>query len=226
MRINKEIEQRTPEWLKRREGKFTGSTVNDVIGKRGQKLKGYYKLIAGRIAVKSVEDDLGETPQARGTRLEPEAIDCAIKILNLDPSLVFKGGMFEYNDYDVLSPDAFHDTIAPEFGIEAKCLETAAHIQAILDYERYGRIPEEYEDQVADYFECTSIKVVYFVLHDPRLVSGLSHLRTYIITIRREDFAEQIERVRKNKETAMGYLMDDVRMLKQINDKYGVSING
>jgi len=148
------------EWLNFRLGKISGSRLKDILVKRGTgKKKGYYELIAERIAVPA--DD--ENPMDRGTRLEEEAL---ARFEQETKKKVDKNLIVWQSDEDkniILSPDG---VISEYEAVEVKCLNSASHIEAWLTQE----IPSEYQDQALQYFVVNpSLEKLYFTFYDPRI---------------------------------------------------------
>lgn len=153
--------QNKEDWLNARKGKITGSRLKDLIVKRGNgKKKGYYELIAERIAIEPTE----ENPLERGNRLESEAITRFTKETGkeVDTSLVL--WTKDENENIAVSPDGF---IGENEAVEVKCLSSASHIEAYLTQE----IPTEYQDQVIQYFIVNeNLTTLYSVFYDPRIL--------------------------------------------------------
>lgn len=153
--------QNKEDWLNARKGKITGSRLKDLIVKRGNgKKKGYYELIAERIAIEPTE----ENPLERGNRLESEAITrfCKETGKEVDTSLVM--WTLDENENIAISPDGF---IGENEAVEVKCLSSASHIEAYLTQE----IPTEYQDQVIQYFIVNeNLTTLYSVFYDPRIL--------------------------------------------------------
>lgn len=149
------------DWLAARRGKITGTRVKDLIVKRGTgKKKGYYELIAERLAI---EPDAEETPMDRGTRLETEAIEKFVETTGkeVDTSLVI--WTRDDNESIAISPDGF---IGTDTAVEVKCLSSASHIEAWLTQE----IPSEYEDQMIHYFVVSdTLQTLFVCFYDPRI---------------------------------------------------------
>ena len=148
-------------WFAGRRGKITGTRLKDIIVKRGTgHKKGYYELIAERLATEPEGD---ETAMDRGVRLEEEAIQKFVEITGkeLDTSLVIWSR--DDNESIAISPDAF---IGNKIAVEAKCLSSASHIEAWLTQE----IPTEYQDQAIQYFVVNDeLETLYFCFYDPRI---------------------------------------------------------
>ena len=183
------------DWLLARRGKITGTRVKDLIVKRGTgKKKGYYELIAERIAV--VPD--GQNPMDRGVELEPQAIEKFIKETGkkVDTSLVI--WTRDDNESIAISPDGF---IGKTEAIEVKCLSSASHIEAWLTQE----VPDEYKDQTIQYF-CVNdkLKTLYVAFYDPRIPSK----DFFYLTINRKDVEEKVKE----------YLEYEINVLKEIEE--------
>lgn len=172
--------QSKEEWLLARKGKITGSRLKDIITKRGSgKKKGYYELIAERIAVPPTD----ENPLERGNRLEVEAVN-RFKLeteKEVDTSLVL--WMREDDESIAISPDGF---IGETEAVEVKCLSSASHIEAYLTNE----IPSEYQDQVVQYFIVNDkLEKLYSVFYDPRIPCK----DYFVIETTREQLGTKIE---------------------------------
>ena len=178
------------EWFEARKGRISGSSLKDIIVKRGTaEKKGYYQLIADRLTV----DEDAENPMERGNRLEPVALDLFIEEMKGEgiPAEEWVTDLViwerEENQYISLSPDGYHQDL--ELAIEVKCLNSADHIKAYLTQE----VPKEYEDQVTQYFVVNDkLQRLYFVMHDPRFTVA----SYFVLTIKRdkkkvEDYLKQ-----------------------------------
>ncbi len=175
------------EWLEARRGKITGSKLKDIIVKRGtEKKKGTYELIAEKIGVPADE----ENPMDRGNRLECEALSRFEKETGkkLDTSLV----LWQREDEPdiALSPDGMvvddEGNFSGEEAVESKCLNSASFLEAYITQ----KIPKEYDFQKLQYFiTCDTLKKLHFAFYDPRI----SSVDFFIITINREDVADEIE---------------------------------
>lgn len=167
-------------WLAARRGKITGSRLKDIVVKRGTgKKKGFYELIAEKVAYQSS----GQNPMDRGVELEPEAIKKFEELTEkkVDTSLVIWSR--EDNENIAISPDGF---IGATEAVEAKCLNSASHLEAYLTKE----IPDEYQFQKLQYFIVNEeLEKLYFAFYDPRIPCK----EFFIIETKREDIKEEIE---------------------------------
>lgn len=173
--------QSKEEWLVDRKGKIGGSTLSDIVVKRGTGEKiGFYQIIADRIA----QDADDENAMERGTRLEEEAIDRVSSILGKDIDTSLISWAREDNPKITVSPDGF---INETEAVEIKCLSTAKHIEAIVT----NKIPSEYEFQKLQYFIVNdNLKTLYFALYDPRMPE--KH-QLKIFEVKREDIEDDIK---------------------------------
>lgn len=153
------------DWLDARRGKITGTRLKDLIVKRGTgKKKGYYELIAERIAIPASEEPAID----RGKRLEEEAIEHFAEIAGkkVNNDLV----MWHRDDEEriAVSPDGYTDDLKE--AVEVKCLSSASHVEAWLTQE----IPSEYESQVLQYFIVNDeLERLFFVFYDPRCTKDI-----------------------------------------------------
>lgn len=168
------------EWLVARRCKITGSRLKDIIVKRGTEPKiGFYKLIAERLANAPDTEDA----MARGTRLEPEAMERFVKETKkkVDTSLVIWAR--EDDESIAISPDGF---VGDTEAVEAKCLSSADHIKAWLTQ----KIPDDYEYQKLQYFIVNDkLQKLYFVFYDPRIPCK----DYFVIEVKREDVEMEIQ---------------------------------
>lgn len=178
------IKQNTEEWFEARRGKITGSTLKDIVVKRGTGKKiGFYRLIADRIAI----DADGEDVMARGHRLEDEAIALFEEWYKVKTRKV---GMWISDDNDniAISPDA--EVVGKPWAVEVKCLNSASHIQAVIE----EKLPGDYVEQIMQYFIVNEkLKKVFVVFYDPRITAK----PLYVIEVQREDYIDDIAKLKE-----------------------------
>jgi hypothetical protein len=161
---------------------------------------GFWQLLAGKVAVQKD----GEDPKERGERLEP----IALARLATELSLVVNAepGMWlsDENDDIAITPDGAEDAEVITWAAEAKSLDSALHLKFVIKdrrakqtdgYRAIDSIPNEYSscfrEQCIQYFVvCETLQTLYFVLLDDRI--ALDGLDFHVITIKREDVAEEI----------------------------------
>jgi len=189
------------DWKQARMGKITGSTLKDLIVKRGTgKKKGFYQIIADRIAIP--RDD--ENRMDRGHRLEDEAIERFAKETGKKVNTDLVIWTRDDNDNIAISPDGYiipnddredcehasKDKKCAKCGyvteaVEVKCLNSASHVEAIIT----GEYPKEYHEQILQYFVVNDdLETLYFVMYDPTVP------KDYLcFTIHRADVAEEVQ---------------------------------
>jgi hypothetical protein len=182
MKVTKYEDQEA--WFEARRGRISGSSVKDLIVKRGTEMKkGYYQLIADRITIGEDKENK-EDAMRRGTRLEPEAIALFVEEMVGEgiPAEDWVQDLViwerEDNKYISLSPDGYHKDL--EQAIEVKCLNSADHIKAYIDQE----VPKDYQDQAIQYFVVNEdLQVLHFVMYDPRLTVATF----FVLTVKRDE---------------------------------------
>ena len=150
-------------WLAARRGKITGTRLKDLIVKRSTEKKiGYYELIAERLAIPA--DDEGAMD--RGIRLEKDAIveyEKRTEMKLISDLVIWER---DENASIAISPDAYSEDF--KHAVEAKCLNSANHIKALLTNE----MPKEYYEQALQYFIVNDeLEVLHFVMYDPRILA-------------------------------------------------------
>lgn len=184
------------EWLDGRMGKVTGTRLKDLVSKRGGKKKGFYEIIAEKIAIPAN----GENVMDRGHRLETDAIarfeQETGKTINTDLVIWSR----EDNEDIAISPDGYIDGEKIIEACEVKCLNSASHIEAYLTKE----VPDEYEYQTIQYFIVNNdLQILYFIFYDPRMPKDF-----FYFTIERRKILDQINM----------YLELEIQTLKEISE--------
>jgi predicted phage-related endonuclease len=186
-------------WLDARVGRITGTRAKDTINKRGGAPKaGFYQLIAERVALPAN----GENAMDRGHRLEDEAVQRFTKEtkkkVNTDLAIWFR----DDNEDIAVSPDG---RIGQTEAVEVKCLNSAAHIEAILTKE----IPSEYEYQALQYFVVNDkLKKLYVVFYDPRMPRDF-----FYITLHRKDVQEKVTALLEAEREALRQIAEIEKLL-------------
>lgn len=201
--MNIEQYETREEWMDGRRGRVTGSTLKDLVVKRGTEKKvGFYRLIAERIAAARSDED---SPMDRGTRLE----EAAIARLTEDTGISFDTSLVIWSREDnrniAISPDGFAkgtDGVV-RVAAEVKCLSPELHIKAWLTQ----KVPSEYWEQVLQYFAVNdALELLYFVLYDPSIPAKeffyievtraeVQDEVTYVLDYQRQELAEIDEAV-------------------------------
>ncbi len=178
------------EWLAARRGKITGTRLKDIVSLRGNTRKmGFWELIAERLGLPADE----ENAMDRGTRLEDEAMAEFVKATGKKVKDDLVIWVRDENENIAISPDG---VIGKKEAVEIKCLSSARHIEALVTQ----KIPSEYEMQAIQYFIVNdSLETLYMAFYDPRLLIK----PFFFLTVKREQFAEEIETYRAFEETTL-----------------------
>ena len=151
-------DQRTKEWFQVREGKFTSSAINRLMGIKGLNEGG--KTYAFELAIEIVqgrnEDDGFESfDMQRGTELEPYAFIKFSQLMAIRFSEVTKCGFIELNENTGGSPDGLVDD---DGVLEIKCPTPKVFFKLVLD----GIIDQKHYDQMQHQMYCTRRKKAYY----------------------------------------------------------------
>lgn len=189
-------------WLEARKGRVTGSSLKDIVVKRGTGQKiGFYKLIADRVAVP--RDD--ENRMDRGHRLEAEAVErlaqeTGLPFVQVDNELWTR----EDNENIAYSPDGYVPSDLITVACEVKCLATEKHLEAYITQ----KIPSEYIEQTRQAFAvCDTLDILYFVMYDPSVTVDYFH---FVVT--RSEVAEEVQYL-------LDYQKDTLALIEEWVDK-------
>lgn len=197
-----DCEQRSPEWVKLRKGKVTGTDLKKVIGTPKARQNYLYEILAERIVDSEIEETKEEA-MARGTRLEPEGIAEFEKITGKKVEQV-GFAVSDKNNYIANSPDGFMKVRGKYAeGLEIKCPDASTHLKYWLE----NKIPDEYYPQCVQYFIVNSdLKNLYFVSYDPRITMHPIH----ILKLERKNLEEDIK----------NYTEQQIEFLKEVEKVY------
>ena len=195
-----EIDQNTPEWIAFKKGKVGGSGLKDIITERGNSVKiGVYRLLADRVALDEDIDDW----RARGHILEVDAIDLFVEVSGIKLTNKKQVWQSTIDPSIIVSPDAYGKGKIPKVAVEVKCLSAAYHLEAILDYHETlkqnklvltDKIPKDFKHQIVQYFIVNEgLEELHMVFYNPSVES----LPMHVITVNREDVADDIEHYAK-----------------------------
>lgn len=198
-------------WMAARAGKITGTRLKNIITHRGTAKKiGFYEVIAERIAapLEEVYDEetANETAMARGTRLEKHALEQFSaetgKALNTDLIIWTR----EDDENIALSPDGVVVDSGDTEAVEAKCLSSSRHVEALLTQE----VPDDYYYQMLQYFIVNDdLKTLYFVFYDPRILVK----KFFYLTIERSQVQEDVDTYLTYQKVTLAEIEDAVKGL-------------
>ena len=168
------VEQRSPEWFKAREGRVTGSEVKNLLGARGLGKTGLtYAITKASESLKVVYDfdSFDSYAMQRGRELEPVALN-EYEIREMQ-SVTSVGFVIKGDDLGV-SPDGL---VGEDGGIEIKCPLDTQHIKNMIENE----CPSEYFDQVQMCLYVTGRKWWDLVTYNPDFAEGLDYKRFRVL---------------------------------------------
>ena len=158
--IYHKVEQNTDEWLNMRIGRFTASTVKNLLMK--VTTKGYQdeiKRVAFEIVTGTQPETFSNEWMQRGHDLEDEARNMyQAETFNV----VEEGGFFTYGDYMGASPDGL---IGKDGLVEIKCPK----YNTMIDYLMDGKVPNLYYTQIQTQLLCSGREWCDFVAYHPGL---------------------------------------------------------
>ena len=169
--MNSEVIQRSDEWFLARRGRFTASSVKNIL--MAPSTKGYQdevkRVVFERITGLS-PDSFESEWMTRGKEMESEAINHyqATTFNVVEPC-----GFFTYEEWMGASPDGL---IGEDGLIEVKCPKYST----MIDYLLSGKVPKDYYAQIQMQLLCTGRKWCDFVAYHPGL-------RLLIISVERDE---------------------------------------
>lgn len=192
------VEQRTPEWDIVRAGRITGTKLKGLMGRTREEWENL--LVAERLSMTGIE----ESDMARGTRLEPEAVDFFEEKMGLKVDRIGFTTADE-NKYIASSPDGL--ILDQESGkytqaLETKCLSGKKHIAAFFDKLEIKEavkegetpcywevVPDEYKPQAIQYFIVNDdLKKLFFVFYS----EVIHEIPMIVIRVHRKDIENEI----------------------------------
>jgi putative phage-type endonuclease len=183
MKIYKDLEQGSDDWLKIRLGKITGSRVKDVF--KADNLSLVDELIS-ELVTEQIEDNYESEDMIRGKTMEPIARRAYEELMNCK---VEKVGFISSGKYPWLgySPDGLIMNGEHYYkGIEIKCPRTKNHVKTI----RQNKVPAEYKPQVLLIFLIAKhVEEVDFITYDNRFYIRPIH----IVNVKRSECEEDLK---------------------------------
>lgn len=224
------IEQNSEAWFDYRRGRIGGSKAGGIKPLSRGKNKGliegtagFWKLVAERLAIENSENE-----RDRGHRLEPEAMQRTNELFKLNLAWKTeedktKPGIWisDHSEDMYISPDAAEDTETPTYAAESKAFTADKHLRIIFedmlarkseDYNPFGSIPSDNQDQVVDYFVINdNCNTLYWTLINDCV--ALPELEHYVIVVKREHVQAQIDAL---KDTQLQVLARLEEVIKQM----------
>lgn len=160
---------------------------------------GYYQIMAQRLTVAEPEED----PMERGTRLEEEALKYFTEKTGKEASNELVLWVSDIHQSITYSPDG---VVSDNEVTEVKCLNSAEHLYIYFEKD----IPEKYMRQNIQAFVVNDqLEVLNFVCYDPRIPV----LPFHMITLTREQLADEIEAHKRHQVKVLEMLEEDINTL-------------
>lgn len=156
------IEQRSAEWFKIREGKLTSSDASKIMGVKGLGKTGETYAIEKAIELidGADEEELNTYDILRGVELEPYAFDKFNEIKSIEFLTSVKCGFIQLNKDIGSSPDGLVNDFAV---LEIKCPRRAKFYKIVIN--GISEVDKEYLDQVQHQMWVTGRKKAYLMFY-------------------------------------------------------------
>jgi len=174
------MEQRSDAWYQARIGKFTASSVADLMATTKSGPGASRKNLIMRVLCERLtgqrQDEYTNGAMEWGITLEPRAREAYSALTG---ELVDEAGFIVHPKLECFgaSPDGL---IGRQKLVEIKCPNTSTHVEYLTD----RRIPGKYQLQMLAQMSCTGAEVCDFVSFDPRLPE---RLQLCVIPFERDD---------------------------------------
>jgi len=190
IKIIRNIEQGSEEWLKLRLGVATASNFDKIItttGKESESLKKYALALATELMLEAPEPSFKNDVMARGNEVEPLARDAyqeqTFKVVEQITMFKSDCGNFGYSPDGLVDDDGL---------VEIKCPIATTHFKYLLD----NKIPTDYWQQVQGGLWVSQRKWIDFVSFN----SYFKDKKLFIIRVERDEeyiakLAEQANKV-------------------------------
>lgn len=197
MKIHRDIEQGTPEWLSLRLGLITCSEIK-TIRANGAGAQTYVSGLAyERIAGESAKVFAGNEWTERGHEIE----ELARRLYNLKTGNTVEQVSFIQNLGFGYSPDGIVGTIG---AIEIKAKQPAEQIKIL----RSGEIPKDHHDQLDGALLCGELEWIDFVSYCPNLPIFIKRVHATERTKQLENLKSLVEQYNAQIEEIVNQLMD------------------
>lgn len=189
MKIYRNIEQWSLEWLDLRKGLITWTKLEAVNWWPKAQLTAIYKLLAEKYIAQDDNMTAWEIIQ-RWHDLEPQAKELYKQITWEKVEDVW---FVKANKFIWLSPDGLiKKKGAYRKAIEIKCPMWAKYIQYLLE----NKIPSEYEEQIINYFICLPLlEELDLIIYNPDTKDWIKSI--HIINVKKEELIDKIESIKE-----------------------------
>lgn len=200
--------QRTNDWYKLREGRFTASQISRLLGKENlQRTKDSIDNYAFEKAVESVfgreEDTYVSEDMQRGINQEPLAFSLFKDLKSYDFLDVEEVGFYKLGEHAGASPDGY---VSDNSNLEIKCPRRNKFFKLVAN--GYSGIDKSYIDQMQMQMLCTNTEKTYFLNY--YLENNIQYWHEIIV----ERDEKIIDLIKKRIEVATEIKIDYINRLK------------
>ena len=184
MKIIKNIDQGSQEWLNLRLGKITASNFDKIItstGKPSASAKEYMEELAGELLMDKAEEGFKSEAMIRGNELEEEARQAyeENKLCKVEEVTIIDCNKWAYSPDGLIGDDGL---------IEIKCPLAKTHSKYIIN----NKLPSKYKAQVQGGLFVSGRKWCDFVSYNPNFKDDY---KLFIVRVfRDEEFIEKLEK--------------------------------
>ncbi len=210
MKIHRDIDQNSLDWLVLRSGKITASEADNIISPTFKRRTG--EMVEGYLAAKAAEIWLGGPLPGFGTSIDMDAGKIleneAIPFLRFERDMPVERVGFIEGDMPAVgcSPDSvvFKTDEAIDYGAEIKCPGAKNHVRYLLGKE----VPADYRVQVAFSMYVTGADRWFFVSYH-------RHFPALVVEVKRD--AAQITEIYFALEAFLPRLEEAVKRIEELN---------
>lgn len=184
MKIIKDVDQGSQEWLDLRLGKITASNFAKIItstGKPSASANEYMEELAGEFLMDKAESGFKSDAMIRGNELEEEARQAyeEERLQKVEEVTMIDCDKWAYSPDGLVGDDGL---------IEIKCPLAKAHSKYIID----NKLPSKYKAQVQGGLFVSGRKWCDFISYNPNFKEGY---KLFIVRVNRdEEFIEKLEK--------------------------------
>ena len=169
-----DVDQGSHEWYAIRAGVPTASEFSCVVtskGERSKQLEGYAAQLAAEAYAKGPVDGWeGNAFTERGKALEAEASNFYAFLMECTPEVV--GFVTTDDGLYGCSPDRL---IGDDGLLEIKCQASKGHVNTMMEYQKTGKLPPSYVQQVQGQLLVTGREWADVLFYHPKLPSIVIH---------------------------------------------------
>lgn len=213
MQSNKEVKQRSEDWFKMREGRFTASQISRLLGKLTT-AKGLGALI-NYSHESAIDEIFGREPEMeflpndmqRGVDLEPLAFKKFTELMEEEFVDVVECGFYTFGEHAGASPDGL---VGDTSILEIKCPQRAKFFKYVMNGAE--EIAINYMAQMQMQMLCTDTNICYFMNY----IIDKGQERWHIIEVQRDE--DMINLIKERIDLAIEYkkqLIENIKENKQ-----------